>query len=180
MEYQNLAVISLDEPPQDPLQVQETLAAIYPELRRIARNLFKKERTFHTLQPTALANEAVQRLLSREKAGEDPRTLLYMGIREMCSILIDSGRRYAVRRDRLASQNLEDLSKGTAVEELLHLRFLLDELAVLDPRANSVLELRYFVGLTLTETAKVLGLSPRTVSEDWEFARSWLSARWID
>jgi RNA polymerase sigma factor (TIGR02999 family) len=179
MEHENLVVSAIDESPESLDEVHDALTAIYPELRRIARNLMRKERTFHTLQPTALANEAVQRLLRREKAGEDPRALLYMGIREMCSILIDSGRRHGIRKKWLELQSSEMLSKRTRLAELLQLSFLLDDLAALDPRACTVLELRYFVGLKLIETAKVLGLSPRTVSADWEFARSWLASRWM-
>ncbi len=168
--------------------LRETLLGLYPELRRIARRLLSGERQYHTLQPTALANEAVARLLSKETEGVAPEVLLSYGIREMKTILIDSGRRYQTRL-RLApvhgsagpSTRLEAEPDGDrALIELIHLQRSLDRLRMLDPRACQVVELRFFAGLRLEEVAAILGLSSRTVSEDWEFARSWLAAHWSE
>lgn len=159
------------------LNPSEAIAALYPELRRIARRLISRERTHHTLQPTALANEAVARLLQREAAGEDPRMLIAFGIREMRTILIDSGRRYQTKL-RVDSLTNQEPSSGISLPDLVHLQKCLDELGQIDPRSRHVVELRFFVGLTIQETADFLGVSPRTVNEDWEFARCWLAANW--
>jgi RNA polymerase sigma factor (TIGR02999 family) len=156
---------------------RETLAALYPELRRIARRLLSRERSHHTLQPTALANEAVTRLLQKEAAGTDPRTLVAFGIREMQTILIDSGRRYRTRLNQELPLNGES-PHGNHLPDLIHLQSSLEKLGELDPRARQIVELRFFAGLTIQETADFLAISPRTVNDDWEFARCWLAANW--
>src|SRR5205085_11977849 len=78
-------------------EARALLAGVYPQLRRIARGLLRRERRRHTLQPTALANEAVMRLLRREAAGEDPMSVISFGIRELQTILMDSGRHFQTR-----------------------------------------------------------------------------------
>lgn len=156
--------------------LRETLAALYPQLRRIARQMLSRERRDHTLQPTALTNEAVARLLAREKNDPSPQSVLSFGIREMQTILIDSGRRRQTR-----TRHEADVAQGPqqrVLDELAHLRDCLEKLGQFDPRARQVVELRFFVGLTINEVAEILGVSSRTVNEDWEFARSWLSAHW--
>ena len=157
----------------------QTLSAIYPELRRIARALMSNERSSHTLQPTALANEAVLRLLRRETAGWDPRRLVAYGIREMRCILIDSGRRL---RTRVKHQNAEGASADLddRLAGLVHLELALDELGKIDPRSRQVVELRFFVGLSNEEAAAYLGIATRTVYEDWQFARCWLARHWAE
>lgn len=153
------------------------LSSVYPHLRRIARRLLSGERTHHTLQPTALANEAVARLLQRENEGVSERELISFGIREMQTILIDSGRRYRIRQrcNRDASPSCED----TSIEEVLHLQRCLEELGRIDPRAREIVELRFFGGMSIPEVAEFLGVSARTVNNDWEFARSWLARYWV-
>jgi len=137
------------------------------------------ERSSHTLQPTALANEAVLRLLRRETAGWDPRRLVAYGIREMRCILIDSGRRLRTRVKHLnadgTSADLDDRLAG-----LVHLELALEELGKIDPRSRQVVELRFFVGLSSEEVAAYLGISSRTVYEDWQFARCWLARHWAE
>lgn len=157
--------------------VREMLASVYPELRRIARAKLGGERRGHTLQPTALTNEVVVRLLRREIAGEDPQMLLWAGIVEMRRVLIDYGRRWQVRQRHVESLKFEE-KQVEVIEDAVHLELLLDQLEVIDPRGRKVVELRFFLGLSVKECAELLGLSMRTVNEDWEFARSWLAMRW--
>lgn len=156
----------------------QTVALVYPELRRIAQRLLRRERSYHTLQPTALANEALARLLERQAAGWSPRQLLAYGLREMRTILIDSGRRYRVRIRHLDGASEEDARTEASVEALAQLYLVLDKLEAVDPRARMVAELRYMVGLTVEETAEILGVSKRIVSLDWRFARCWLAEHW--
>ena len=157
----------------------QTLSAIYPELRRIARALMSNERSSHTLQPTALANEAVLRLLRRETAGWDPRRLVAYGIREMRCILIDSGRRLRTRLKHSSADGV-GLDLDDRLAGLVHLELALEELGKIDPRASQVVELRFFVGLSNEEAAAYLGVSPRTIYEDWQFARCWLARHWAE
>ena len=156
--------------------LREMITSVYPELQRIARRKLGGERRGHTLQPTALTNEVVLRLLRREIAGEDPQTLLWAGIVEMRRILIDHGRRWQLRRRHDMSET--GVEPASALEDAVHLELLLDQLEVLDPRGRKVVELRFFLGLSVKECAELLGLSMRTINEDWEFARSWLAMRW--
>lgn len=161
----------------DETSVEAILSAIYPQLRRIARGLLAGERRSHTLQPTALANEAVVRLLRRELSGDDPRTLVNSGIREMRTILIDWGRHCQRRKADLDERGRTEV-KSHRIEDLLHLHQCLKRLASVDDRASQVVQLRILVGLTVPETAEYLGVSPRSISEDWEFARCWLAQQW--
>lgn len=159
--------------------LRATLTAVYPQLRRIARGLLSRERPDHTLQPTALANEVITRLLKRELEGEDRRMIVSSGIREMQTILIDSGR----RRQFLALNAPIDLNFESAqpqIEKVVHLQLCLQELGKVDPRTREVVELRFFTGLTIPEVAEFLGVSTRTVNQDWEFARRWLAKHWCD
>ena len=164
--------------PQDQAKhISDQLLAIYPELRRIARSLLRKERTHHTLQATSLANEAVTRMLRYEAEGWSARTLVAFGIREMQTILIDSGRRFQTRMQYERTSTSDD-AKFSRIFDMTHLQLCLERLGQLDPRAREIVELRFFVGLTIHEVADYLGLSSRTVNEDWEFARCWLADHW--
>lgn len=161
-------------------RTREALSAIYPELRRIARRLLARERVNHTLQPTALVHEAVCRLLRREAAGLDERTLLLFGIREMKTLLIDSGRHNQVRRQALT---VDRSAAGTEVfdlAELVHYETCLNRLAELDARAAQLLDLTFYAGLSVAEAAKVLQISERTATNDLSFAKSWLAVHWLN
>ncbi|MEO5951955.1 MAG: ECF-type sigma factor, partial [Chloroflexia bacterium] len=158
--------------------LRELLATVYPELRRIACRKLSGERRHHTLQPTALTNEVVLRLLRREIEGEDPQVLLWAGIVEMRRILIDYGRRWQMQRNYAESVAARGDGAQEAIDQAVHLELLLDQLEQLDPRAREVVELRFYLGLSVKETAELLGLCMRTVNEDWEFARGWLAQRW--
>ncbi len=157
-------------------RLRELITEMYPQLHRIARRKLGMERRRHTLEPTGLTNEVVIRLLQRELSGDDPQAVMWAGIVEMRRILIDYGRKHQVRKRYLESLSGEEPME--VIDEAVHIELLLDQLAEIDPRGRQVVELRFFLGLSVKECAEILGLSMRTVSEDWEFAKRWMALRW--
>lgn len=153
---------------------------VYDELHRLAEHYMRNERVGHTLQPTALINEAYLRLASVEKANWQHRAhFVAVAAGTMRRVLIDHARKQkaAKRGGKQAALPLEDspefLSEERS-EELIALDEALTRLQELDSRQSQVVELRFFGGLTVEETAKVLGISPKTVKRDWAVARAWL------
>jgi RNA polymerase sigma factor (TIGR02999 family) len=158
----------------------ETLTPlVYDELRRIAHRYVRREREGHTLQTTALVNEAFVRLAGADKIAWQNRTHFFaVTAQVMRHILIDHARRrhYTKHGGQVRQVALEDaaaMSRQRAAE-LVMLDEALAELAKLDPRKSRVVELRYFGGLSLEETAEVLEVSPMTVRRDWRAAKAWL------
>jgi RNA polymerase sigma factor (TIGR02999 family) len=154
---------------------------IYDELRRIAHRYMQRERTGHTLETTALVNEAYVRLIGQQKIEWQNRAHFFaVTAQVMRHILIDYARRrhYAKRggEDYRQQVSLDDaaLMSVERAAELVALNESLDELAKLDPRKGRVVELRYFGGLSLEETAEALGISLMTVRRDWRAAKAWL------
>ena len=152
---------------------------VYDELRRIAHRYVQRERAGHTLETTALVNEAYLRLVGQQKIEWQNRAHFFaVTARVMRHVLIDHARqrRYAKRggeAHQVALDEAATLSDERAAE-LVALDEALDELAKLDPRKGRVVELRYFGGLGLEETAQVLEVSPMTVRRDWRAAKAWL------
>jgi RNA polymerase sigma factor (TIGR02999 family) len=161
----------------------ELIAQVYDELRRVASGLMRRERTDHTLSPTAVVHEAVIRLLGDavfDKAA-DRNYLFAAAARAMREILVEHARRRAADRrgggrrrvpldrvvDDLESQKLDVI----AVHEAL------DRLAEWNQRQSQVMTLRYFGGLTVPEVAESLGVSVVTVERDWRLARAWLGGQ---
>ena len=163
---------------------EELLPRVYDELRRLARSYLGRERRDHTLQPTALVHEAYLRLVDQERVAWKGRThFLAIGARMMRRLLIDHarGRR---REKRGGDRHRVTLVEGAALldrplemEEILAVDASLDELVSMDERQARVVELRFFGGMTVEETAEVLGVSKRTVEGDWTHARAWLRRR---
>jgi RNA polymerase sigma factor (TIGR02999 family) len=156
---------------------------VYAELHRIAASYLSHERAGHTLQPTALVNEAYIRLLQAEDLAFENRShFLAIAARLMRQILVDYARKPGAHK-RGGGQQRVTLTEGVAVEEsepdvdLLALDEALARLAEKDERLARLVELRYFGGLSVEETAEVLGTSPRTVKRDWAAARVWLRRR---
>ena len=152
---------------------------VYDELRRIAHRYVQRERDGHTLQTTALVNEAYLRLASQQKIEWQNRAHFFaVTAQVMRHILIDHARRrhYVKRGGELAQVSLEEAAGMTQqrAAELVALDEALDELAKFDARKSRVVELRYFGGLSLEETAEVLEISPMTVRRDWRAAKAWL------
>jgi RNA polymerase sigma factor (TIGR02999 family) len=158
---------------------------VYDEIRRIAHRYVQRERDGHTLQTTALVNEAYIRLAGSQNVAWQNRSHFFaVAAQVMRHILIDHARRrHYVKHggeaqrialdDALATEQGLMMSQPRAAE-LVALDEALDELARIDPRKSRVVELRYFGGLSLDETAAVLEVSRMTVRRDWRAAKAWL------
>ena len=155
---------------------------VYDELRRIAHRYVQRERDGHTLQTTALVNEAYLRLAGQQRIDWQNRSHFFaVTAQVMRHLLIDHARRrhFAKHGGGARQVSLEDaavMSEERAAE-LIALDEALDELAKLDQRKSRVVELRYFGGLSLEETAEVLEVSLMTVRRDWRAAKAWLYKR---
>ena len=156
---------------------------VYDEIRRIAHRYVQREREGHTLQTTALINEAYLRLAGSETVDWQSRSHFFaVTAQVMRHILIDHARRRRYVKHGGEVQHIPfDLAMTEAVQmsqpraaELIALDDALAELAKLDPRKSRVVELRYFGGLSLEETAEVLEISAMTVRRDWRAAKAWL------
>lgn len=158
---------------------------VYDEIRRIAHRYMQGEREGHTLQTTALVNEAYLRLADQQKIEWQNRSHFFAVTAQMMRhTLIDHARRrhYAKRGGEAHQVPLEEgvLMSQPRAAELVALDEALNELARLDPRKSRVVELRYFGGLSLEETATVMEVSPMTVRRDWRAAKAWLFRRMKD
>lgn len=159
---------------------------VMDELRRLARHYLSDERTGHTLQPTALVHEAYLKLAGYQNLSWEGRShFIAVAAGLMRQILIDSARRHrAAKRGRQFEQvPLEEHRDFLSVEdstELLALDEALQRLERMNSRQSRVVELRYFGGLSVEETAEALGVSPITVKRDWATARAWLRAELKD
>ena len=152
---------------------------VYAELRRRARDYMGHERASHTLQPTALVNEVFLRLIETEGLRFQDRTHFFaLSAQMMRRILISAARvRRAGKRGGQDIRVTLDEGAGavTRDEDLVRLDDALTALAKLDPRKARVIELRFFGGLTVDETAGVLQISPESVLRDWRLAKAWLT-----
>lgn len=155
---------------------------VYDELRRLARNYLRRERPDHTLQPTALVHEAYLRLANHIEVRCNSRAHFFgIAARLMRQILVEHARsRNAMKRGGIATK--VTLSKAAAFfsersSDLLALDDALNALAHIDPEKARIVELRFFSGLTIDETAEALGISSATVTRQWRLARAWLYRR---
>lgn len=162
----------------DPNALDHLLPLVYDELRALARAQLRNERPGHTLGTTGLVHEAYLRLSGRQALGaEDRRQFFAIAAQAMRRVLID----YARTRNRIKrgggrpQEPIEHpLLSDRSAEEILLLDAALERLARANGRAARVVEQRFFAGLTLEETADVLGVSMKTVQRDWLVARAWL------
>jgi len=158
--------------------LEELLDDVYPQLRALAGYLMRSERSEHTLQPTALVHEALLRLLDQDRVVyENPRHLIAQAAAAMRRTLVDHARRRrATKRDGGVRVPMpEELAAPDARDfDLLAVDESLQRLAALDPRQARIVELRYFAGLDIAETAAALDISPATVKRDWVMAKAWL------
>lgn len=158
---------------------ERLVEALYPELRRLAASLMRRERQAHTLQPTAVVGEAFLRLIDQSRVEWKDRSH-FMGIaaRVMRQVLVDHARRHRAAKRGVGMQRVtlgEDAGVVGPVVDLLWLDETLTRLAALDARGAAVVEMRVFGGLTVEETAQALRVSRRTVDNDWAMARMWLA-----
>jgi RNA polymerase sigma-70 factor, ECF subfamily len=159
--------------------LDELYPLVYDELHRLARRYMSRERQGHTLQTTALINEAYVRLVDQKNVVWANRSHFFaISAQIMRRILIDHARRhaYAKRGGGAQQVSLDEIANLTSVRgsELLRLDEALKTLAEMDPRRCQVVELRYFGGLNNEEIAGVLNVSENTVTRDWNMARAWL------
>jgi RNA polymerase sigma-70 factor (ECF subfamily) len=164
----------------DDAALDELLPIVYAELRRLARSYMARERHGHTLQATALINEAYLRLVDvRQVEWQNRAQFVAVCARLMRRILVDAARsRGSTKRGGQAQQiPFEErlAPQGGRRDELLALDEALNRLAEMHPRRSQVVELRVFGGLTVEESAEALRVSAETVMRDWRFAKAWLT-----
>ncbi|MGE0101510.1 MAG: sigma-70 family RNA polymerase sigma factor [Blastocatellales bacterium] len=152
---------------------------VYDEMRKIARRYMNRQRPDHTLQTTALVNEAYLRLIDSSKVQWQNRAHFFaISAQVMRRILVDFARaRTNQKRGGGAQKVVLDEALAISAEpgaDLVALDDALNDLAVIDKRQSQIVELRYFGGLSEDEVAEVLGISSRTVRRDWSLARAWL------
>jgi RNA polymerase sigma factor (TIGR02999 family) len=151
---------------------------VYEELRRLARHYMKGERPGHSLQTTALVNEAYMRLVDYKSMRWQNRAHFFaVSSQLMRRILVDHARRHNLKRGGgIQHVSLEETAMvgGDRAADLLALDDAMDALARIDPRKVQVVEMRFFGGLSVEETADVLKVSPVTVMRDWGTAKAWL------
>lgn len=176
----NLTELLIEWREGDKTALDKLTPLVYDELRRIAHRYSRRERNGHTLQTTALVNEAYLRLAGTKNIGWQNRAHFFaVTAQVMRNVLIDHARRrlYAKRGGQAQHVPIDDLSLEMSeqrADELVVLDEALSDLAKIDLRKARVVELRYFGGLSLEETAEVLEISLMTVRRDWRAAKAWL------
>lgn len=160
--------------------VDQILPHIYDELRRLAGSYLRRERSDHTLQPTALVHEAYMKLIDQRQVKWQNRAHFFgIAAQVMRRILMDHARKHLANK-RGGDAEILPLEEEIFVvspdksNELLALDEALERLAKMDPPKARVVELRYFGGLSIEETAEVMGISVPTVNRHWKFAKAWL------
>ena len=163
--------------------LDKLMPLVYGELRRLARNYLRRERQNHTLQPTALVNEAYLKLIDQRHAKWQNRAQFFgVAAQLMRRILVDHARQHQADKrggpdqQRFSITHAEKFSKQPEVD-LLALHEALEELTTMDPQQGRIVELRFFGGLSIEETAEVLGVGHATVERDWKMARAWLRTK---
>ena len=158
--------------------VERLMPMVYDELRRIAAGYFSRERGDHTLQPTAVVHEAFLRLVDQQVQWQNRAHFLGVAATMMRRVLLDYARaKQAGRRGGVSHKVALEESMAVSEDRLadvLAIDEALDRLAVLDPAQARVVEMRFFGGLSVEESAEAMGVSPATVKRDWSSARAWL------
>ncbi len=161
-----------------PADLDQTLAGVYDELRRLAAFHLNQERPNHTLQATALVHEAYLRLAQQHASWNDRVHFIAQASVMMRRVLVDHARTH-LREKRFGGLHQVSLSEAAEIGggqpvEILDLDRAVGELAKVDPRKAKLVELRYFGGLTMEESAQVTGTSLATAERDWKFSRAFL------
>jgi len=175
----NITRLLLDWRNGDQTALDRLMPLVYEELRRMANNYMRNERRGHTLQSSALVNEAYLRLVDHENIDWQNRAHFFgVAAQAMRRILVDHARtrNYQKRGGGAQQVSLDEAATmaGDRAAELIALDEALQELAKIDERKSRVVEMRYFGGLSLEETAEALGVSIPTVTRDWTTAKAWL------
>ena len=163
----------------DQAALDQLMPLVYSELHRLAHRHIKKERPGHTLQTSALLNEAFLRLVDQRDVHWQSRAHFFgIAAQMMRRILVDyaRSRRYAKRGGDAQQVSFDEtlISSRKVSADVVELHDALNELATIDERKSKIVELRFFGGLSIEETAEVLGVSPGTVMRDWTLAKAWL------
>jgi len=164
----------------DQKALDKLMPLVYSELRRLAGNYLRRERQDHTLQPTALVNEAYLKLVDQKSARWQNRAQFYgVAAQLMRRILVDHARQHqAAKRGGPSQERLSITSAGQLGErpdlDLLAVHEALQELKTFDSQQERIVELRFFGGLSIEETAEVMRIGHATVERDWKMARAWL------
>ena len=176
----DITALLIDYSNGKPEALEALMPQVYDELKKLARSYMRKENDSHTLQPTALVHEAFFKLIDQKAVQWQNRAHFYgVAAQLMRRILIDHARnKHAAKRggnqpalsfDEALHWNTQDNSP-----DILALDTALEKLSAIDERQGKVVELRYFGGLNIEETAEALKTSPATVKRDWAMARAWL------
>ncbi|HEY7786431.1 MAG TPA: sigma-70 family RNA polymerase sigma factor [Pyrinomonadaceae bacterium] len=176
---ENITKLLIDLTNGNSAAVDELLPLIYGELRSLAANYLRRERPDHTLQPTALVHEAYLRLVDQTQVNWQNRAHFFgVAAQMMRRILVDHARAHKANKRGSDYQKVpldEKIDKADERStELIALDDALTELATVDDLKSRIIELRYFGGLTVEETAQVLGVTPVTVNRHWRMAKAWL------
>jgi RNA polymerase sigma factor (TIGR02999 family) len=173
----HVTALIVDHDPRQDAVFEQLLPLVYDDLRRIAQNQLRRERSGHTLSPTALVHESYLNLVNRSDCSWNDRAHFFaVAARAMRHVLIDYARKRGAQKrggDR-HRVTLDDRMVDEQAADLLALDDALDQLAERDPRMVSVVECRFFGGMTLDETAEALDVSVRTVQRDWVRAKAYL------
>jgi RNA polymerase sigma factor (TIGR02999 family) len=161
--------------------LDQLLPQIYAELRRLASSYLRRERPDHTLQATALVHEAFMKLVDQRAVRWQNRAHFFgIAAQAMRRILVDHARAHSAEKrgsgERAVSLDEAVTLVGAPSVDLLALDEALTRLTTLDPEQSRVVELRFFGGLTIEETAEVMDVSPATVGREWTLAKAWLYA----
>lgn len=166
--------------------VNQILPHIYDELRRLAGSYLRRERSDHTLQPTALVHEAYMKLIDQNRVKWQNRAHFFgIAAQVMRRILMDHARKHTAEKRGGDAEVLPIEEEILIVSEdrssnLIALNDALDELAKMDPDKAKIVELRYFGGLSIEETAEVMGVSVPTVNRHWKMAKTWLYSQLVN
>jgi RNA polymerase sigma factor (TIGR02999 family) len=163
----------------DKVAGDELMSVVYHELHRLAHHYMKHESPGHTLQTSALVNEAFVRLVDQRNIQWQNRSHFFgIAAQMMRRILVDYARqRYCAKRGGgVAAMSLDEdlIGSDQRTAEVMELHQALEKLVEFDPRKSQIVELRFFGGLSIEETAEVLSVSPGTVMRDWTLAKAWL------
>ena len=162
--------------------LEDLMPIVYADLRRVAAGYMRREAADHALQPTALVHEAYVRLIDQKRVKWRNRAHFFgVAASLMRRILVDSARRRRAEKrgggwERVTLAGDEPATDSRKEVDVLALHEALERLAEFDPQQERIVELRYFGGLTIEETAEVVGISAATVVREWTIAKAWLRA----
>jgi RNA polymerase sigma factor (TIGR02999 family) len=163
----------------DQAALDKLMPLVYGELRRLASNYLRRERQNHTLQPTALVNEAYLKLVDQKAHWKNRAQFYGVAAQLMRRILVDHAREHQAAKRGGSKQQRLSITSARAIAEtpeidLLAVHEALEELKEFDPQQERIVELRFFGGLSIDETAEVMRIGHATVERDWKMARAWL------